>query len=141
MTIDHMMADKTQHEFGMAYGHSPVAHRVVCVDFDGTIVKWGPLMQKHARGNKGAAKAIRAFKKAGYTVVIFTSRLSPTWHESSGEDMQTQANYVYETLKNLNIPYDYMTAEKIPAQFYIDDKAIEFKGDNWDEIAERVMSA
>ncbi len=133
--------NKDQHEFGMAYGHSPVAHRVVCVDFDGTIVKWGPLMQKHKRGIPGAVKAVRAFKKAGYTVVIFTSRLSPSWHEASGENMKEQADYVFDTLTRLGVPFDYVTAEKVPAQFYIDDKAIEFTGDNWTEIAERVLSA
>jgi hypothetical protein len=124
--------------FGLEHGHSPVAHGVVCIDFDATIVPWKTVDHIHKRALPGAVKAVRALKKAGYTIVIFTSRLSPTWHKYAELDPQEQIDYVSSTLERLKIPYDFITAEKVPAQWYIDDKAIEYR-DNWNEILERVL--
>lgn len=128
---------KDQHDYGMAKGHSPVAERVALIDFDGTIVPWGPLM-----GQKdplpGAVEGIRYLAGLGYTIVIFTSRLSKTWARSVVGDggaaitafLNEQEEYVREHLIRHRIPFSYITAEKVPAEFYIDDKAIGFRG-NW----------
>lgn len=124
-----------QHDYGMARGYSPVAEKVAALDFDGTIVPWGPLM-----GDKdpepGAVDAIRALKAAGYTIVIFTSRLSLTWARSvvgggaaAADFLVKQEQYVRETLDRAGIPYDRITAEKVPAEFYIDDNAYRYEGD------------
>ena len=94
----------------------------------------------------GAVDAIRAFKSAGYTIVIFTSRMSPTWWESEGMDMKeayvTQSSFCKQRLDNFGIPFDRITAEKVPAEYYIDDKAIEFEGNDysWKEIQRRVLA-
>ena len=132
------LTKEEQMKFGLEHGHSPVADKVVCIDFDNTIIPWKVIDYHHKKALPGAAKAIRAFKKAGYIVVIFTSRLSPTWHHSAGENSKQQADYVVETLNRLNIEYDFITAEKVPAEYYIDDKAIEFRN-NWNEIVERIL--
>lgn len=123
------------HNYGMKHGRPPIADRLALIDFDGTIVPWGPLM-----GDKeplpGAAEAIRALREAGYRIGIFTSRMSRTWARSvvgSGpavaQFLVEQRRYVEATLSRHNIPFDFITAEKMPAQFYVDDKAIGFRGD------------
>lgn len=120
-----------QHEYGMEKGHSPAAEKVVCVDFDGTIVPWGPLMgEKEAL--PGAVEGMKALKEAGYRIVIFTSRLSRTWAEHVLKSknkyvierfLSVQRAYVVDTLRKNDIPFNDVTAEKVPAEAYFDDKA------------------
>lgn len=103
--------------------HPPIANKVVCIDFDGTIVPWGPLMARKEPFN-GVPEAIRRLKELGYTIVIFTSRLSPAWFRNEGHDVEEQYEYVALTLRAAGIPYDRITSEKVPAEAYFDDKAI-----------------
>jgi ribonucleotide monophosphatase NagD (HAD superfamily) len=125
-------------------GHPPVAHKVICVDFDSTIIPWGATMFDDSNPLPGAVEAIREFKKAGYKVVIFTSRMSPTWWKSEGWTVKKAVNeqmaYVTSILDKHDIPFDAVTSEKVPAVAYIDDKAIEYTGSNWDAIKERVLA-
>ena len=113
-------------------GHPPVARGVVCVDFDGTIFPFGD-MRVSGEPIEGAADAVRALKAAGYTIVIFSSRFSRAWHDHEGWDhnlaMNEQTEIVYEALRKHNIPWDEMTAQKIPAVAYFDDKAYRAAGD------------
>ena len=78
-------------------------------------------------------------KSQGYKVVIFTSRCSTTWCEQSGESLAANLVWVIDRLIENGIPYDDITAEKVPAEFYIDDRAIEFRGD-WNEIMNRLKA-
>ena len=107
-------------------GHPPVAKGIVCVDFDGTIFPFGD-MRISGDPIPGAAEAVRSLKAEGYTIVIFTSRLSKAWHDHEGWDheeaLNEQISLVHEALVENDIPYDRMTAEKIPAVAYFDDKA------------------
>lgn len=136
-----MVVDKQfHHDFGMKMGHAPIADKVVCVDFDATMFPWGPLIDHEAKPLPGAKEAIRAFNDAGWTVVIFTSRMSQTWLDDAGEDQRTHIDYITGLCARNGIPFDYITGEKVPAQAYIDDKAIEFTGDNWSQIQKRVLS-
>lgn len=132
------------HEYAVANGHPPVARRTICVDFDSTIIPWGQSMFDDSDPLPGAAEAIREWKKRGFRIIIFTSRLSRTWWKAEGWDFKEaqveQMDYIIGILDKHGIPYDGMTAEKIPAIAYIDDKAIEFTGDNWAEIQERVAN-
>lgn len=107
-------------------GHPPAAHRRVCIDFDGTLYPFGLLM-KPAKPYPLAAHAVRVLADMGYTIIIFTSRLSKAWHEHEGWDhdeaTKEQLEYITAALERDNIPYDYITAEKVPAEAYFDDKA------------------
>jgi hypothetical protein len=129
-----------QHKYGMKNGHAPIASKVVCVDFDATLFPWGPLFNPDAKPLDGAAEAVRAFAEAGWTVVIFTSRMSRQWLASSGEKREDHIRYIRQLCRDNDIPYSRIIGEKIPAQAYIDDKAIEYDGTNWDSIRERVLS-
>lgn len=109
--------------------HPPVARKVICVDFDGTLFPWGQMYGK-AEPFIGAIDFMRKLKREGWTIVIFTSRMSPTWWDAEGFDMKKaygeQLGYIKSRLDQFGIPYDRITAEKVPAQFYIDDKALTF---------------
>lgn len=128
-----------QHKYGLKHGHSPDAKGVLCVDFDGTIVPWGPLMDYKSEALPGAVEAVNKMAADGWRIIIFTSRLSRSWHRASGENAKEQRKYVADTLKRLGVRYDKITAEKVPAEAYIDDRAIEFDGTNWKEISERIL--
>lgn len=131
------------HDYGVENGHSPLAANVVCVDFDGTLYPWGPLFSR-AEPNPGAVEAVKRMKEAGFRIVIFTSRLSPTWCFSEHESLTGQYNYIQDILLRDGIPFDDITSEKVPAVAYIDDKAIVYRGDpgeeEWGQIAEHVIS-
>lgn len=122
--------------------HPPVAEGVVCVDFDGTLFPWGEIDDVKPP-YPGAVDTVKALKESGYRIVIFTSRMSPTWWFAEGwpDDAYTyvvQRSIVEERLALWKIPWDDITSEKVPAIAYIDDKAIEFRGD-WKEIRKRLL--
>lgn len=110
-------------------GHPPIAEGVFLIDFDGTIAPWGHLFD-FPKPFDGVAEFTRTLKRNGYTIGIFTSRLSPKWLESAKQNMEDHVNYITEYASRNGIEFDFITAEKVPALAYIDDKAIAFKG-NW----------
>jgi hypothetical protein len=118
-------------------GHPPSADRVVCVDFDGTLVPWGTTLMGERKVTPHIVETMTLLKSKGYRIVIFTSRLSWTWakaellartgHADADEIhlwLALQEEWVAATLKANGVPFDDMTAEKIPAEAYFDDKAI-----------------
>jgi hypothetical protein len=106
--------------------HPPSAEGIVLVDFDGTIVAWGSLRNPVLLPMAGSA--VRALKGEGYTVGIFTSRLSAAWHRAEGRDpfwgCLEQKKIITDFLVENEIPFDFITAEKVPALLYLDDKAM-----------------
>jgi hypothetical protein len=72
--------------------HPPVARKVLCVDFDATLFPWGEL-NSNEPPIQGAVQAVRAFKDAGYKIVIFSSRMSPTWWAAEGWANDFMTNY------------------------------------------------
>ena len=113
--------------------------KTVCVDFDGTIVPWGPLM-----GDKDpfphAKETIQGLRVLGYRIVILTSRMSKEWlkDEYGPDDWKAartdQWNYVAETLNRAEIPWDLITAEKVKADYYIDDRAVTYE--SWGKVCD-----
>lgn len=93
------------------------------VDFDGTIVPWGPLMADKAPFD-GVAEALQQLKDEGYRIGIFTSRMSGTWCTKARTTMVIQRMYVAEILNRYDIPFDFITGEKMPAVAYFDDMAV-----------------
>jgi hypothetical protein len=121
--------------------HPPSAKGLIAVDFDATLFPWGDV-----HGDKpplpGAIRFMKGLKKAGWTIVIFTSRMSPSWWKAEGWEPvmaeRVMRASVESRLEEHGIPYDYITAEKVPCEYYIDDRAIVFE-DNWDEIHRRIL--
>ena len=119
---------------------APRAKRRICVDFDLTLVDWGPLYEV-PEPLPGAVEAVQALIDRGYEVVILTSRLSRTWWAEhcidSGMDPDAfgrgQRAVVEESLTRMGLGGLRVTAEKVPALAYIDDRAVPFGGD-WREV-------
>lgn len=122
----------------IAKGHSPMAEGVVLVDWDGTIVKFGGLFD-FPEPLPGAIEALKKFQDAGIKVVIFTSRLSPIWLETVGQNPLQHIDYINEYLARYDITPYAITAQKVPSVAYIDDKAYRYDN-NWDEIVEKVLT-
>lgn len=123
-----------------ASGVAPIGHRVVCVDFDGCLFPFGPLYAEEPPF-PGAVDAMKRLRAAGYHIVILTSRLSETWLASDAEagGYATQVEYVLRLLRRYGIPFDDLTAEKVPAEFYLDDRAMRVDGSNWPEVADAIV--
>ena len=122
----------------MQFGYAPTAHRVVCLDFGGTLYPWAPLMAE-PEPNPGAVDAVKRLKAAGYRIVIFTSRLSPTWLAEARYSAADQMEHITRVLERDDIPYDEITSEKVPAECYVDDKAIRYSPGDWDSIVDWVL--
>ena len=126
--------------------HPPAAERVVCIDVDTTIAPWGPLFDLDPPF-PGVQSAIQGLHSAGFKVVILTSRLSPTWWRDDYRNFTFEDSYTFAQRNKLylegylgfwGIPYDRITAEKVPAEVYFDDRAIKvapgwlsYEIDNW----------
>lgn len=118
------------------HGHPPSAGRTVCIDFDATIVPWGGLLAPKTPF-PGVVEAMQALRASHYRIVILTSRMSRSWWraeaKSRGVDPwefgRVQKGYVASILDAAGIPYDLITAEKMPALAYFDDKAIRVDDD------------
>ena len=102
----------------------------MCIDFDGTIAPWGPLMDVGAP-YPGVVEAMTGLHEAGYRLVILTSRLSPACWEYEAKRRHTvasdfgawQTGYIEGYLESYGIPYDLLTSEKVQALVYMDDRA------------------
>ena len=120
---------------------APSARRVICVDFDLTLVAWGAL-DVVPEPLPDAVAAVRALQALGFEIVILTSRLSPTWwaDHCAGGEMDplmfggVQHFIVERALIRMGLPGLRVTSEKVPALAYIDDRAVTFRGD-WPAIA------
>lgn len=123
--------------YSLKHGYAPSASKVVCVDFDGTLYPFAEIFEGIPPFD-GAAEAVRSLKESGYRIVIYTSRLSRAWLASESHNAIDHIDYIRMVLDRDAIPYDDITGEKIPAEYYIDDRAIEFK-ENWLDIRDRII--
>ncbi|MFW9871858.1 MAG: hypothetical protein ACFFG0_02065 [Candidatus Thorarchaeota archaeon] len=115
--------------------------RRVMIDLDGTIHKYS---KGYLDGSiydepfKDAKEAIDWLKSQGYEIVIFTTRASRENALETGNDHETQIANVGTWLTDHGIYYDRITAEKIAADFYIDDKAVVIRDGNWNEVLKTI---
>ena len=118
-----------------------MSHRdkVVAVDADGTLLEyvtpWG--LGKFGKPLDGAKETLRELKRAGYTIIIFTSR---------GDDLEALGGHLYQC----GIPFDKLnenpdtappnvSKQKVDAGVFIDDRAITFDG-SWKGMYERIVA-
>lgn len=104
--------DQTIHKYSKGYG-------------DGTI---------YDEPFEKARAAINWLKDQGYEIVIFSTRASPGHAEEFGGDHKKEIGNIESWLKNHDIYFDKVTADKLAADFYIDDKAIPIHNGNWDAV-------
>lgn len=111
--------------------------RRAMIDLDGTIHKYS---QGYKDGTiyddpfKGAREVIDWLKRNGYEIVIFTTRASKSNAEELGGNQDEQIKQISEWLKKHNIYFDKITSEKLAADFYIDDKAIQISNGDWNSV-------
>ena len=111
-------------------------HRAM-IDLDGTIHRYSKGYQDgtiYDDAYTGAKEVIDFLKRNGYEIVIFTTRASKKHCEENNIDCEDQINQIADWLDNQGIDYDRITGEKLAADFYIDDKAIQIKNGNWDLV-------
>jgi hypothetical protein len=107
------------------------------IDLDKTIHKYS---QGYKNGEiyddafDGAKEVIDWLRKKGFEIVIFTTRASKENAKEFGGDEKEQIKKVGEWLKDKGIYFDRITAEKLAANFYIDDKAINIANGNWKAV-------
>lgn len=101
--------------------------RTICIDFDDTICMSDSTVAPHAK------EVITQLHGAGHKVLILTARLNPRlW----GELVEGRRQKVITWLEENQIPYADVLAFKPPADVYIDDKALRFRGDWRDTLEE-----
>lgn len=114
-----------------------IAEARAMIDLDGTIHKYSKGFsdgQIYDDAFKGAKEVINWLKNQGYEIVIFTTRASKENAMDMGDDHKKQIANVETWLKDHGIYFDRVTAEKISADFYIDDKAIPINNGDWNEV-------
>lgn len=105
--------------------------KTIGIDFDGTLCR----KQSYGDGlifeepNQGAVKVMTDLHKAGYKLVIFTTRLNPQF----GGDIAWKKQQIINWLTDYGIPFHEVTCEKPEALAYVDDRAIRFT--NWHDIS------
>lgn len=125
----------------LTYKERYAPERTVLVDFDGTLC---PFSWPSIPGEPypGAVTALKRFKKQGLIIAIFTARAWSGWDEVVSQEGY-RAMKLEETATWLNkhgVPWDYITAEKIPALFILDDRAIRVDGwTDWEEVITEVL--
>jgi hydroxymethylpyrimidine pyrophosphatase-like HAD family hydrolase len=101
---------------------------IIAVDFDGTVVdhRYPEIGDLKA----GAKDALKAFKKAGHKIAIWTCRAGK--EELAVRQFLIQNDIPFDSI-NTAVPGTDLGTRKIYADVYIDDKALRFE-DNWGEI-------
>ena len=125
-------------EFFMTHGIARSALRVICLDLDGTLYERRPLHEE-PDPLPGAVEATRRLAAAGYRIVVFTSRLSPEWLASTHHTESDMRDRIESILKRDGIPYERITSEKVPAEAYVDDRAIRFREGEWPAIVDWIL--
>lgn len=111
--------------------------KVIAIDFDGTLFEYDGWKNSKHYGEPidGAKEAVEKLRDRGFKIMIFTTR--------GNEDA------VKEALEKYDIPYDYINENphvpleaeisdvKPPANYYIDDRAVAFKGD-WKDVMKEI---
>ena len=96
--------------------------RTLCIDIDRTIYAGDrPLDYENGAAVPGAADALRKLRDDGWTIVLYTARHFNHWEVTR------------RWLDHAGICYDQIVFGKPPATYYIDDRAIPFRG-SWDAV-------
>ena len=107
--------------------------KTIAIDFDGVVhdFKNPPQGQKLGPPIPGALESIERLRDQGYKIVIFSH-----WANSPENILIITRWLDYFDFP----PYLEITDKKPNADFFVDDRALEFKN-NWPEIMERIEHA
>ncbi len=102
----------------------------ICIDFDGVIHKYSRKYHDgsiYDRPTEGVREFLLKLKDMGYCIFVHTSR------PLASDNPEGAIRLMEKWLKRWKIPYDFITMIKVPANAYIDDRAIRFTGD-WNYV-------
>jgi hypothetical protein len=111
--------------------------KTVLIDFDRTIHKYSEGWvdgEIYDPPFDGAKEALEWLRSIGFTLIIFTARLSAIALRKADITYDEEYKRIEVFLKKYEIPYDIITAEKYPAAFYIDDRAVHIDNGDWDVV-------
>jgi len=109
----------------------------VMIDLDGTIHKYSKGFadgEIYDEPYQKVKPVISWLRKNGFEIVIFTTRASKLNAKEMGGDYKDQIQKVKDWLNKNNIYFDRITSDKLAAEFYIDDRAIELRNGDWSNI-------
>jgi len=109
--------------------------KVIICDFDGTIVEFA--YPEMGEPKPRVKENLQRLKDMGYEIHIASCRTS---HEVNKYpiDRQVQVRMMEEYLDKHEIPYDrVLNNDKALGVWYIDDRAIAFRGD-WDKVVAEI---
>ncbi len=110
-------------------------HQRIMIDFDGVIHEYTEWNNGQLNGPiEGAKEAIDNLKEK-YQIGIFTTRAS--FNENNPEITKQLIENVADFLNTNDIHFDFITADKLGAFAYIDDKGIRFEGD-WNTTLQKI---
>jgi capsule biosynthesis phosphatase len=100
----------------------------ICFDLDGTLCENKKPGQeyKDVLPTPGAVEYLKQLKEQGHYVIIMTARNMVTYNNNVGQIIANQAPIVIDWLKKYDIPYDELLFGKPHADFFVDDKGIQF---------------
>lgn len=100
----------------------------ICIDLDGVIceLKNGSQTYADVSPRDGAAEAIKALRKSGHEVIIYTARHMKTCGGDIGKVIARQGAVTLEWLAKHGIEFDEIHFGKPWADVYVDDNAVRF---------------
>jgi len=108
--------------------------KVVVIDFDNTIAKSKNVFPETGEPYDGVKDALQKLRDDGFTIKIHSCRTSKDfcWRPS---EKAMHLHKMSQFMQEHEIPYDEIIdiMDKPMADFYIDDRAIGFRGD-WKEM-------
>ena len=121
-------------------GGLPVDNPWIAIDLDKTIIKSAP-WPNMGEPYPGAVEALNMFKDMGFKIMIWTARMTMTDPEGGHQNVNKIQKEIEDHLRSHCVPFDFVMPYKKPAFVFrfIDDRAIKFKGD-WDEVVAEVVS-
>lgn len=95
----------------------------ICVDFDHTLVH-------HDKPIPGAKEAMQTLRDRGYVIIIYSCN-NRDWIERVLRNNEIPYDYIYDSARDIGKPI---------ATWYVDDRAVGFRGD-WNTVLEEIDGA
>ncbi len=112
--------------------------KVIIIDFDNTIAMSKNVFPETGEPYEGVKESLQKLKDSGFKIKIHSCRTSKDYCWKPRERVM-HLHKMSEFMNEHQIPYDEIIddMDKPIAEFYIDDRAIGFRG-NWKKIIEEI---